>query len=65
MLRLKHVLEKEGITVETIARLWGVSEKTVKNTTAERREATFKEVQLTKGILPAYDVDYLFSSVPD
>lgn len=64
MLRLSLVLEREGITVKTVAELWGCSEKTVKNTTAERRDMTYREAKLIKGILPAYDLDYLLSSVP-
>lgn len=61
MLRIRRVLDAEGITVKTVAELLGCSEKTVKNKTAGRSDFTYREARLLKGLLPKYDLDYLLS----
>jgi len=60
---LRHILNKEKITIKELAEFLGVTEKTMHNKLNGKTPFTYPETQkVRKFLLPQYNPDYLFAT---
>lgn len=62
MLKLRRVLDSEGITVQGFASLVGVCESAARNKLTGATDFTYGETLKIKAMLPKYNIDYLLTS---
>lgn len=65
MIRLKRVLDANGMTIKGTAGLLGISEKTLYNKIVGASEFTYGEVKKLRAMLPEYNVDFLLEPTQD